>query len=93
MKIELVSVVDMWEELRNCNIDRIKGLWDDDDIFESVSMDEFVDDVNEVYRKKEGGFFRGVWFWSSFVNLDEMGVNVSLDNNYGEYVEREVDNE
>ena len=91
MKIELVSVNDMWEELRNCEIDRIEKLWDDDDIFESVSMDEFVDDVNEVYRKKEGGFFRGVWFWSSFVNLDEMGVNVSLSNNYGEYVEREVD--
>ena len=93
MKIELVSVVDMWEELRNCDIDRIKRLWDDDDIFESVSMDEFVDDVNEVYRKKEGFMFRGVWFWSSFVNLDEMGVNVSLDNNYGEYIEREVDEE
>jgi hypothetical protein len=93
MKIELISVVDMWEELRNCDIDRIKSLWDDDDIFESVSMDEFVDDVNEWYRKKEGFNFRGGWFWSSFVNLDEMGVNVSLDNNYGEYIEREVDDE
>ena len=52
MKIELVSVNDMWEELRNCDIDRIKGLWDDDDIFESVGLDEFVDDVNEVYKEK-----------------------------------------
>ena len=66
MKIELVSVVDMWEELRNCDIDRIKRLWDDDDIFESVSMDEFVDDVNEVYRKKEGDF------------LEEFGFGVVL---------------
>ena len=90
MKYELISVVDMWEELRNCDIDRIKSLWDDDDIFESVSMDEFVDDVNEWYELKEG---KGEWFWSSFVNLDEMGVNVSLDNNYGEYIEREVDEE
>ena len=84
MKIELVSVVDMWEELRNCNIDRIKGLWDDDDIFESVSLDEFVDDVNEVYRKKEGLFFLGEWFLSSFVNVDDID---------GEYVERDVDND
>ena len=93
MKIELVSVIDMWEELRNCNVDRIKGLWDDDDIFESVGLDEFVDDVNEVYRDKEGFMFRGKWFLSSFVNMDEMGVNISLSNNYGEYVEREVDSE
>ena len=93
MKIELVSVIDMWEELRNCDIDRIKGLWDDDDIFESVGLDEFVDDVNEVYRDKEGFMFRGKWFLSSFVNMDEMGVNISLSNNYGEYVEREVDSE
>jgi len=93
MKIELVSVIDMWEELRNCDIDRIKGLWDDDDIFESVSMDEFVDDVNEVYRKKEGFYNKGTWYLSSFVNMDEMGVNISLSNNYGEYVEREVDSE
>ena len=90
MKIELISVVDMWEELKDYD----KGsVWNDDSVFESVSMDEFVDDVNDMYRKKEGGFFRGVWFWSSFVNLDEMGVNVSLSNNYGEYVEREVDDE
>ena len=82
MKIELISVVDMWEELRNCNIDRIKGLWDDDDIFESVSLDEFVDDVNEVYRDKEGFMFRGEWFLSDFVNVNEID---------GEYVERDVE--
>ena len=93
MKIELVSLVDMWEELRNCDIDRIKGLWDDDDIFESVSLDEFVDDVNEVYRKKEGFMFRGEWFLSDFVNISEMGIDISLSDNYGEYLEREVDSE
>ena len=93
MKYELVSVVDMWEELKNCEIDRIKGLWDDDDIFESVSLDEFVDDVNSVYRDKEGVYFRGVWFLSDFVNISEMGIDIDLSNNYGEYVEREVDDE
>ena len=93
MKIELVSVVDMWEELKNCDIDRIKGLWSDDDIFESVSLDEFVDDVNEVYREKEGAMCKGNWFLSSFVNMDEMGMDISLSNNYGEYLEREVDND
>ena len=90
MKIELISVCDMWEKLKD--FDK-KSVWNDDSVFESVSMDEFVDDVNEVYRDKEWVFFRGSWFWSSFVNLDEMGVNVSLDNNYGEYIEREVDEE
>ena len=84
MKIELVSVVDMWEELRNCDIDRIKSLWDDDDIFESVSMDEFVDDVNEVYRKKEGWFFRGEWKWSDWVSEKDDGFG-------NECLEREVD--
>ena len=51
MKIELISVVDMWEELKNYDK---KSVWNDDDIFESVSMDEFVDDVNSWYRYKEG---------------------------------------
>ena len=85
MKYELVSVVDMWEELKNCSdfdlgkgIDkdgnwleenkwnegkRIRDLWSDDDIFESVSMDEFVDDVNEM-EGKEKGFSE--WFWSDW---------------------------
>jgi len=79
MKYELVSVVDMWEELRNCDIDRIKSLWDDDDIFESVSMDDFVDDVNEMKRKKGE---KDDWYWSSFENKDEME---------GEYLERDCE--
>ena len=106
MKYELVSVVDMWEELKNCSdfdlgkgIDkegkwleenkwnegkRIRDLWSDDDIFESVSMDEFVDDVNSWYRYKEGYDYKGGWYWSSFENKDEMD---------GEYLERDCDSE
>ena len=87
MKIELISVVDMWEELRNCDIDRIKRLWDDDDIFESVSMDEFVDDVNEWYRFKEGFNFRGLWYLSDFENVNEFGVL----SKGGDYLERDLD--
>ena len=87
MKIELISVCDLWEELRNCKIDRIKRLWDDDDIFESVSMDEFVDDVNEWYRFKEGFNFRGSWFWSDFENINEFGML----SKGGDYLERDLD--
>ena len=96
MKIELVSVNDMWEELKNFDGDingRNYNIWKDEDVFESVGLDEFVDDVNDMYKDKEGFMFRGKWFLSSFVNMDEMGVNVSLSNNYGEYVEREVSEE
>jgi hypothetical protein len=111
MKIELISVVDMWEELKNCNDfdlgkginkegkwleenkwnegKRIRDLWSDDDIFESVSLDEFVDDVNSWYRFKEGWNYNGDWFVSSFVNMDEMGHDPKLNNNCGEYLERQ----
>ena len=77
----------MWEELKNCSVDRIKRLWNDDDIFESVSIDEFVDDVNEWYELKEG---YGEWVLSDFVNMNEMGHDISLSNNYGEYLERDL---
>ena len=90
MKVELISVVDMWEELKNCSVKRIKELWNDDDIFESVGLDEFVDDVNSWYRYKEGWNYNGDWFVSSFVNMDEMGHDVSLSNNFGEYLERDL---
>ena len=86
MKIELISVVDMWEELKNYDK---KSVWNDDDIFESVSMDEFVDDVNEMYKKKEGFNYRGGWFLSDFENVSEFGV----DSKNGDYVERELDSE
>jgi hypothetical protein len=58
-----------------------------------VSLDEFVDDVNEVYKEKEGFMFRGEWCLSDFVNMEEMGVFVGLNNNCGEYVERDLDSE
>ena len=76
MKYELVSVVDMWEELKNSDKSNV---WNDDDVFESVSMDEFVDDVNEM--KKEKGE-KGDWYWSSFENKDEID---------GEYLERDCE--
>jgi len=74
MKIELESVVDMWEKLKN--FDK-KNVWNDDNVFESVSMDEFVDDVNEMYVEEEG---KGGWFLSDFENINEID---------GEYLERE----
>jgi hypothetical protein len=74
MKIELESVVDMWEKLKNFDKSNV---WNDDDVFESVSMDEFVDDVNDMCRKKGE---KDGWFWSSFENKDEID---------GEYLERE----
>jgi hypothetical protein len=74
MKIELVSVVDMWEELKNSDKNNV---WNDDNVFESVSMDEFVDDVNEMYVEREG---KGGWFLSDFENINEID---------GEYLERE----
>jgi hypothetical protein len=72
----------MWEELKNSDIDRVKSLWSDDNVFESVGMDEFIDDVNEVYRKKEGWHFLGKWYLSDFVNIQEID---------GEYIERDLD--
>ena len=76
MKYELVSVVDMWEELKNSDKSNV---WNDDDAFESVSMDEFVDDVNEMKRKKGE---KGDWYWSDFVNSSEVD---------GEYLERDCE--
>jgi dTDP-glucose pyrophosphorylase len=83
MKYELVSVVDMWEELKNSDKSNV---WNDDNVFESVGMDEFVDDVNEMYEKKEG---KSGWFLSDFENVSEFGVN----EKNGDYVERELDSE
>ena len=79
----------MWEELKNCSVERIKRLWNDDDIFESVGLDEFVDDVNEWYRFKEGFNFRGSWFWSDFENINEISVIENKLVSSGEYLERE----
>ena len=60
MKIELISVCDMWEKLKEYNY---MSVWNDDNVFESIGMDEFVDDVNEM-EGKEKGFSE--WFWSDW---------------------------
>ena len=80
MKIELISCCDMWEKLKNFND---KSVWNDDNVFESVSMDEFVDDVNEMYEmmgKEER------WCLSDFENVNEFGV----DSERGDYLERDL---
>ena len=83
MKIELISVCDMWEKLKDFDN---KSVWNDDSVFESVSMDDFVDDVNEMYVEKEG---KGGWFWSDFENVNEMRVIEDKLVSSGEYLERE----
>ena len=47
------GIDELWEELKDWD-----GKWNDDDVFESISVDEFLDDVNEMYEKKFG---RGGW--------------------------------
>ena len=84
MKIELISVCDMWEKLKD--FDK-KSVWNDESVFESVSMDDFVDDVNEMYRKDEGFYFRGLWYLSDFENVNEFGVL----SKGGDYLERDLD--
>jgi len=79
MKIELISVCDMWEKLKEFNKESV---WNDDNVFESIGMDEFVDDVNEMYIEKEG---KGGWYLSDFENVMEFGVN----SKSGDYLERE----
>ena len=58
---EILNIEEAREILRNCRVDRIRILWSDDNIFESVSVMECVDDLNEVYRDLEGFNFRGEW--------------------------------
>ena len=81
MKIELISVCDMWEKLKEFND---KSVWNDESVFESVSMDDFVDDVNEMYVEKEG---KGGWYLSDFENVNEFGVL----SKGGDYLERDLD--
>ena len=77
MKYELVSVVDMWEKLKD--FDK-KSVWNDESVFESVSMDDFVDDVNEMYRLSGG---KDGWYMSDFENVNEFGM---FEKN-GDYLE------
>jgi hypothetical protein len=71
----------MWEKLKDFDN---KSVWNDDSVFESVSMDDFVDDVNEMYFEREG---KGGWFWSDFENVNEFGVL----SKGGDYLERDLD--
>ena len=83
MKIEIISVCDMWEKLKK--FDK-KSVWNDESVFESVSMDDFVDDVNEMYEKIEE---KGGWYMSDFENVSEFGM---FEKN-GDYLERDLDSE
>jgi len=58
---ERLNTDQVWEILKNCRVDRIKSLWNDENVLESVSIDEMVDDLNVVYADLEGSNFRGEW--------------------------------
>ena len=79
---EILNIEEVWNILRNSRVDRVKSLWDDDDVFESVGVDECCDDLNEVYRDLEGFNLRGEWRL-----LDD------FDKDGNELFEREVDSE
>ena len=81
MKIEIISVVDMWEKLKD--FDK-KSVWNDESVFESVSMVEFVDDADDMYRVSGG---RDGWYLSDFENVSEFGM---FEKN-GDYLERDLD--
>ena len=77
---EILNIKEVWDILRNCRVDRVKSLWDDDDVFENVSVMECCDDLNEVYRDLEGFNLMGEWRL-----LDD------FDKDGNELFEREVD--
>ena len=76
--IELVSVDWFWKKLRK---DKRFKVWNDDEVWESVGMDEFVNDVNEM-EGKEKGFSE--WFWSDWESEVDDGFG-------GEMLERWVE--
>ena len=63
---EILNIKEVWNILRNSRVDRVKSLWDDDGVFESVSVMECCDDLNEVYRDLEGFNLRGEWRLEGF---------------------------
>ena len=75
MKIELISVCDMWEKLKDFDN---KSVWNDDSVFESVGLDELVDDVNEVYKEKR----------LRERNISDWEVSDWVDKDGGECIER-----
>ena len=64
----------VWEWIKENGDKRMKSLWSDDDVFESVSLDELVDDVNEVYKKER--------------NISEWEVSDWVDSDGNEMIER-----
>ena len=54
---ERLNTDQVWEILKNCRIERIKTLWNDENVLESVSIDEMVDDLNEVFDDLKGTSF------------------------------------
>ena len=47
------GIDELWEELKDWD-----GKWNDDNVFESINVEEFLDDVNEMYEIRFG---RGGW--------------------------------
>ena len=64
----------VWEWIKENGDKRMKSLWGDDEVFESVSLDELVDDVNEVYKKER--------------NISEWEVSDWVDSDGNEMIER-----
>jgi len=64
----------VWEWIKENGDKRMKRLWGDDEVFESVGLDELVDDVNEVYKKER--------------NISEWEVSDWVDSDGGEMIER-----
>ena len=64
----------VWEWIKENGDKRMKRLWGDDEVFESVGLDELVDDVNEVYKKER--------------NISDWEVSDWVDSDGGEMIER-----
>ena len=68
----------VWEWIKENGDERMKRLWGDDEVFESVGLDELVDDVNEVYKKKR----------LRERNISDWEVSDWEDSDGGEMIER-----
>ena len=68
----------VWEWIKEKGDKRMKSLWGDDEVFESVSLDELVDDVNEVYKEKR----------LRERNISDWEVSDWVDSDGGEMIER-----
>jgi hypothetical protein len=68
----------VWDWIRKNGDERMKSLWGDDEVFESVSLDELVDDVNEVYKEKR----------LRERNISDWEVSDWVDKDGGECIER-----